>query len=142
MENFTLPCQLQKTEDAKPSPEEIRPSFDDVVANMTLKELEIAAIKAAFARIGNNKLKVAKTLGITARGLYNKLHSYGLMEDFEDPKLYKKPTKAKLMAALVESRSINEAARKLSICRTSIRKYMKIYSLTSATINRRRSGDW
>lgn len=49
---------------------------------ITLFELEKKFIFKTLVRLGGNKTKAAKALGITVKTLYNKLHSYGV--DFED----------------------------------------------------------
>ena len=49
---------------------------------ITLFELEKKFIFKTLVRLGGNKTRAAKALGITVKTLYNKLHSYGV--DFED----------------------------------------------------------
>jgi Nif-specific regulatory protein len=49
---------------------------------ITLFELEKKFIFKTLVRLGGNKTKAAKALGITVKTLYNKLHSYGV--DFEE----------------------------------------------------------
>jgi len=49
---------------------------------LTLFELEKRYILKTLTRVGSNKTKAAKALGITVKTLYNKLHSYGV--EFED----------------------------------------------------------
>ncbi|MEX1099971.1 MAG: sigma 54-interacting transcriptional regulator, partial [Bacteriovoracaceae bacterium] len=49
-------------------------------SEMTLHELEKAHIIRSLEHLGGNKTRAAKTLGITVKTLYNKLHSYGLVQ--------------------------------------------------------------
>jgi DNA-binding NtrC family response regulator len=49
---------------------------------ITLFELEKKFIFKTLVRLGGNKTKAAKALGITVKTLYNKLHSYGV--EFEE----------------------------------------------------------
>ena len=48
-------------------------------AEMTLDELERHHICMSLDRMSGNKTKTAKSLGITVKTLYNKLHSYGMI---------------------------------------------------------------
>ncbi len=57
------------------SQEEIR-----VFREMTLGEIEKEHICQTLDHLGGNKTKTAKVLGITVKTLYNKLHSYGMIE--------------------------------------------------------------
>ena len=47
---------------------------------MTLNELERKHICKTLEFLGGNKTRTAKVLGITVKTLYNKLHSYGLIQ--------------------------------------------------------------
>lgn len=49
-------------------------------SEMTLHELERIHIVRTLDHLGGNKTRAAKTLGITVKTLYNKLHSYGLVQ--------------------------------------------------------------
>ena len=49
-------------------------------SQMTLDELERRHICMTLDHLSGNKTKTAKVLGITVKTLYNKLHSYGLIE--------------------------------------------------------------
>ncbi|MFG1499815.1 sigma-54-dependent Fis family transcriptional regulator [Halobacteriovorax sp. XZX-3] len=55
--------------------EEIR-----IFREMTLGEIEREHICQTLDHLGGNKTKTAKVLGITVKTLYNKLHSYGMIE--------------------------------------------------------------
>ena len=48
-------------------------------SEMTLDELERRHICKTLDALAGNKTKTAKTLGITVKTLYNKLHSYGMI---------------------------------------------------------------
>lgn len=50
-----------------------------VFSEMTLEELEKRHIVFTLGHLGGNKTKTAKSLGITVKTLYNKLHSYGMI---------------------------------------------------------------
>ena len=53
---------------------------------ITLAELERHHIEYALLTFGGNKTQAAKALGISLKTLYNKLHTYGMMEKPEDGK--------------------------------------------------------
>lgn len=57
-------------------------SQDDLIsfAEMTLADLERRHITNTLDHLGGNKTKTAKVLGITVKTLYNKLHSYGMID--------------------------------------------------------------
>ena len=50
---------------------------------MTLDELEKRHICMTLDHLAGNKTRTAKTLGITVKTLYNKLHSYGMIQPKE-----------------------------------------------------------
>ncbi|MEC7182769.1 MAG: sigma 54-interacting transcriptional regulator [Bdellovibrionota bacterium] len=52
---------------------------EEVFVEMTLGDLEKKHICRTLSFLGGNKTKTAKTLGITVKTLYNKLHSYGMI---------------------------------------------------------------
>lgn len=60
--------------------EEIKIKEDASFKEMTLNELEKRHICMTLEHLGGNKAKTARTLGITVKTLYNKLHSYGMIE--------------------------------------------------------------
>ena len=49
-------------------------------SEMTLNDLERKHMFLTLEHLGGNKTKTAKALGITVKTLYNKLHSYGMIE--------------------------------------------------------------
>ena len=59
--------------------EEVRKKEEEVYVEMTLGDLEKKHICRTLSFLGGNKTKTAKTLGITVKTLYNKLHSYGMI---------------------------------------------------------------
>ena len=63
--------------------EEVSDSKVIEFSEMTLDELERKHICHTLEHLGGNKTKTAKTLGITVKTLYNKLHSYGMIEPKE-----------------------------------------------------------
>lgn len=50
---------------------------------LCLHDLEKSHILATLDHLGGNKTRAAKSLGITVKTLYNKLHSYGMIETRE-----------------------------------------------------------
>lgn len=65
-------------QEAEPAPQEVY-SFTE----MTLDELERRHITMTLEHLAGNKTKTAKVLGITVKTLYNKLHSYGMIQPKE-----------------------------------------------------------
>ncbi len=68
-------CVVEKRDESQTAEEELL-SF----AEMTLADLERRHITHTLDHLGGNKTKTAKVLGITVKTLYNKLHSYGMIE--------------------------------------------------------------
>lgn len=54
-----------------------------IYTGMTLGDLEKAHICSTLNFLSGNKTKTAKTLGITVKTLYNKLHTYGMIQPKE-----------------------------------------------------------
>jgi Nif-specific regulatory protein len=73
--------KIEKVVDAKKVEEKVDYS------EMTLEQLERRHIVFTLDHLSGNKTKTAKMLGITVKTLYNKLHSYGLIEAREDASL-------------------------------------------------------
>lgn len=63
--------------------EEVKDSKVIEFSEMRLDELERKHICNTLEHLSGNKTKTAKTLGITVKTLYNKLHSYGMIEPKE-----------------------------------------------------------
>lgn len=74
--NSIKPLPVQKVEEV------VVKSTSAVDEEITLFELEKKFIFKTLVRLGGNKTKASKALGITVKTLYNKLHSYGV--DFEE----------------------------------------------------------
>ena len=51
---------------------------DDAIGDMSLEELEREAIVRTLNYFNNNRRKAAKSLGMSERTLYRKIHDYGL----------------------------------------------------------------
>jgi DNA-binding NtrC family response regulator len=73
VEDIDLPESIEEEVVSSPSQEE---SFMEV----TLFELEKRHICHTLEHLKGNKTRAAKSLGITVKTLYNKLHSYGLIK--------------------------------------------------------------
>ena len=59
---------------------EVKPQEDEF-QEMTLQEMEKRYIALALNHFGGNKTKTARSLSITVKTLYNKIHSYGIVEN-------------------------------------------------------------
>jgi len=59
--------------------QEVQESENLGFVEMTLDDLEKSHICRTLDHLGGNKTRTAKTLGITVKTLYNKLHSYGMI---------------------------------------------------------------
>lgn len=55
-----------------------RKSLNEMLSQMTLSEIERVAILATLERNNGNRGETARSLGISPRGLYNKLTEYGI----------------------------------------------------------------
>jgi Nif-specific regulatory protein len=62
----------------------VTPVISDEFEEVTLHELEKKHIIRTLSYVEGNKTKAAKSLGITVKTLYNKLHSYGLVHSKVD----------------------------------------------------------
>lgn len=81
-----------------PSPQEVYPSDSRLVLHltggkvrlkgdldgMTLNDLEKRYIVRALEKHGGNKTRAAAELGVTIKTVYNKLHQYGLFEQYSN----------------------------------------------------------
>lgn len=69
------------SESVKHIEEKLQDSIHEAVdyREMTLEELERNHICRTLDHLGGNKTRTAKSLGITVKTLYNKLHSYGMI---------------------------------------------------------------
>ncbi|MCO4792167.1 MAG: sigma-54-dependent Fis family transcriptional regulator [Bacteriovoracaceae bacterium] len=70
-----LADSISNCEEKVEEEEEVNVSFSE----LTLDALERLHITRTLDHLGGNKTKTAKTLGITVKTLYNKLHSYGMI---------------------------------------------------------------
>ena len=71
-------CVVEKVDEAQTLQDEMM-----AFAEMTLADLERRHITHTLDHLGGNKTRTAKILGITVKTLYNKLHSYGMIETKE-----------------------------------------------------------
>ncbi len=67
----------------KPEVVKEEPKVEVRFEEVCLHELEKKHILATLDHLGGNKTRAAKSLGITVKTLYNKLHSYGMIESKE-----------------------------------------------------------
>ena len=74
-EQFIDESHLPELEVEQEAPVEVVEEFSE----MSLYELEKLHICKTLGHLGGNKTRAAKSLGITVKTLYNKLHSYGLV---------------------------------------------------------------
>ena len=71
-----LPPELAVSKPACPEPAEA--DLAAYIGGKSLARLEAMAIKAALERYGGRRRETAESLGISERGLRNKIHEYGL----------------------------------------------------------------
>ncbi|MBE8162887.1 MAG: sigma-54-dependent Fis family transcriptional regulator [Bdellovibrionaceae bacterium] len=71
-----LPEQLLSKENGKAEP---KLSYDP---SLTLNDIQKAYVLRSLQHFKGNKTKVAKALGVTIKTLYNKLHEYGIFDQF------------------------------------------------------------
>lgn len=60
--------------------------MSDLLPVVPLKDIERAAIEAAFDVVGPRKKRVAAALGISTKALYDKLNRYGLAAKYIRPR--------------------------------------------------------
>ncbi len=58
--------------------DEAQPSLESLLANRSLKEIEVLVIREALKRNKGHREQTAQELGISMRGLYNKIREYGI----------------------------------------------------------------
>jgi len=71
-------CVVEKADESQSLQDELM-----AFAEMTLSDLERRHITNTLEHLSGNKTRTAKVLGITVKTLYNKLHSYGMIETKE-----------------------------------------------------------
>lgn len=71
-------CVVEKIDESQSLQDELM-----AFAEMTLADLERRHITNTLDHLGGNKTRTAKILGITVKTLYNKLHSYGMIQTKE-----------------------------------------------------------
>lgn len=61
---------------------QVEPEQAQPIRLMTLDEIWICEIEKRMQIFDGNKSKVARSLGVTVKTFYNRLHQHGLMEKF------------------------------------------------------------
>jgi DNA-binding NtrC family response regulator len=89
-EEVTLPAGSKTVNPVVAAPkvvkEPVESDVDTVKSLPTLAQVEKEYILHVLKHCKNNKTEAVKTLGITLKSLYNKLHEYGEFENFAKTK--------------------------------------------------------